>query len=106
MQFNGNATIRLTAPTTGTYSGLLFFGDRSMPFATQSINGSAASLFTGAIYFPSQNISLLGNFSGAGGCMQVIADTIYYTGSATFSTNCANTGMATIQVPGNVTVAE
>jgi hypothetical protein len=106
LQFNGNATIKLTAPNSGTYSGLLFFGDRSMAYADQTINGSASSLLTGAIYFPSQNIRLLGNFAGAGGCMQVIGDTIYYTGSSTFSTNCANTGMASISVPGNVTVAE
>jgi hypothetical protein len=106
MQINGNATLTLSAPLSGPYSGLLFYGDRTMPYADQTFNGSAASLLTGAIYFPSQNINLLGNFSGAGGCMQVIADTIYYTGSATFSTTCPNTGMAGINVPGNVSVAE
>ena len=106
IQFNGSATMNLSAPTSGTYSGLLLFGDRSMPYADQTINGSAATLLTGAIYFPSQNIQLLGNFSGAGGCMQVIGDTIYYTGSATFRTDCSTTGMASINVPGNVALAE
>jgi hypothetical protein len=38
--------------------------------------------------------------------MQVIADTIYYTGSSTFTTNCATSGMATITVPGAVSLAE
>jgi len=106
MQVNGNATLTLTAPTTGTYSGILFFGDRSMAYADQTFNGTATTRLTGALYFPSQNIELLGNFSGSGGCMQVIGDTIYYTGSATFSTSCPNSGMASINVPGNVSVVE
>lgn len=106
LSLNGNATMNISAATTGTYSGLLFYGDRTMAYASQTINGNASSLFTGAVYFPSQDIRLLGNFSGAGGCMQVIADTIYYTGSSTFTTNCVTSGMATITVPGAVSLAE
>ncbi len=106
LQFNGNATINLTAPTSGAYSGLLFYGDRTQAFATNTVNGSSSSKLTGAIYFPSQEVDLLGNFSGNNGCTQVVADTIYYTGSSTFSTNCAGTGMATISVPGNVALVE
>ena len=48
----------------------------------------------------------LGSFSGNNGCMQVIADTIYYTGSSVFKTNCAGSGMQGISVPGVVSLAE
>lgn len=106
LQFNGNANLNLTAPTTGPYKGILFYGDRTQPNNTNTLNGSASSQFTGVVYFPSQRIEILGNFSGANGCMQVVADTIYYTGSATFTTNCVNSGMATIPVPGNVALVE
>lgn len=106
LSFNGNATINLTAPTSGTYSGLVFYGDRSQPNAINTVNGNASSSITGAMYFASQELDFLGNFSGANGCTQVVADTIYYTGSATFNTNCANSGMKTISVPGNVSLAE
>jgi hypothetical protein len=61
---------------------------------------------TGAIYFPSQEVDLLGNFSGAGGCMQIVADTIYYTGSSTFRDDCSATGMKTINVAGSVRLVE
>lgn len=61
---------------------------------------------TGAIYFPSQNVKFLGSFTGNNGCMQVIADTIYYTGSSVFKTDCTGTGMQGISVPGVVSLAE
>ena len=106
VQINGNATINIAAPTTGTYSGVLFYGDRTQLTAKNTINGNATSNMTGAIYFPSQEVDFLGNFSGSGGCTQVVADTIYYTGSATFSTNCASKGIKTIPVPGSITLVE
>ena len=106
LQFNGNADINLTAPTSGTYSGILFYGDRTQPTAVNKINGDASSNMTGAFYFPSQEIDFQGNFSGANGCTQVVADTIYYTGSASFSTNCTGKGMKSIPIPGSVALVE
>jgi hypothetical protein len=106
LDINGNATLHLTAPTSGDYAGLVFYGDRTQATAINKINGNSASTITGAVYFPSQQVQFLGNFSGTNGCLQVVADTIYYTGSSTFRTNCAGTGMATIQVPGAVRLVE
>jgi Flp pilus assembly protein TadG len=106
VQMNGGAQVTLSAPTSGAYSGLVFYGDRTQPSAVNKINGNASSTITGAIYFPSQEVDFQGNFSGANGCTQVVADKIYYTGSATFQTNCAGTGMAAINVPGNVVLVE
>ena len=85
---------------------MLFYGDRTQATAVNKINGDATSNMTGAIYFPSQEVDFQGNFSGNGGCTQVVADTIYYTGSATFSTNCAGKGIKTIPVPGSVALVE
>jgi len=106
VQINGNSQMNLAAPTSGAYAGLLFYGDRTQATAKNTINGNATSLLTGTIYFPSQEVDFLGNFSGSSGCMQVVADTIYYTGSATFQTNCTGKGMKTIPVPGSVTLVE
>ena len=82
VSFNGNVNLNFSAPTSGTYSGILFFGDRTQPNATQKFNGNAASLMTGAMYFPSQQIQMNGNFSGVNGYEQVIGDTIDYSGNA------------------------
>jgi hypothetical protein len=106
LNVNGTSELDLTAATTGTYAGLLIYGDRTQPTATNTLNGNNSSTMTGAVYFPSQQISFLGNFSGNNGCMQVIADTIYYTGNGTFNTNCPGTGMPPIQTPGTIALVE
>jgi hypothetical protein len=47
-----------------------------------------------------------GNFGGNNGCMQVVADTIDYSGSTTLSATCPGTGMSGIPVPGGITLVE
>ncbi len=110
VSINGTATVNLSAPTSGTYSGMLFFGDRS---ATDDVtlNGTADSKLTGAVYFANQNINYLGNFSGNGGCTQVVGKTVEWSGNATINQDCTAYGMKTIPVDavsqaGGVTVCE
>jgi len=93
--FNGNATINLSAPTTGTYKGVLFFGSRSGT-GSNTFNGSAASKMTGALYFATQDVQYNGNFSGTNGCTQVVADTVTWTGNTTINADCSSLGMGTI----------
>lgn len=104
--FNGNATINLSAPTSGSYKGMLFWGDDANTSGTSKFNGTASSKFTGALYFPGQNVEFLGNFSGNNGCMRVVAKTIKFTGSSSMNTNCAAAGLDSIPVPGNVSLVE
>lgn len=106
LDMNGGAQVNLRAPASGDYSGLVFYGDRTQPSVVNRINGNSSSQITGAIYFPSQEVDFLGNFSGSNGCTQVVADKIYYTGSSTFNTDCTGTGMAGINAPGRVVLAE
>jgi hypothetical protein len=106
VQFNGNATMDFSAPTTGTYKGVLFFGDRTQPNDTQNFNGTAGSMLTGAIYFPSQKVVKNGNFSGNNGCVQIIADTVTISGNTTFESNCPNTGLNSVPIPGAIALVE
>ncbi|WP_179294641.1 pilus assembly protein TadG-related protein, partial [Mesorhizobium sp. WSM3879] len=96
VSMNGNATVTLSAPTSGTYSGVLFYGDRTGTSTSSTFNGTASSLLTGAIYFPKQQVNYLGNFSGSGGCTQVVADKIQWSGSTTIKQNCSSLGMKDI----------
>ncbi|WP_292386162.1 pilus assembly protein TadG-related protein [Mesorhizobium sp.] len=106
VSMNGNATVTLSAPTSGTYSGVLFYGDRTGSSASSTFNGTASSLLTGAIYFPKQQVNYLGNFSGSGGCTQVVADTIQWSGSTTIKQNCSSLGMKDIPSAQSVAVVE
>jgi hypothetical protein len=93
LQFNGNATMNLSAPTSGTYAGMLFFGDRTDQGGSNTLNGTANSKMTGAVYFAKQQVQYLGNFSGVNGCTQVVADTVQWSGNTTVAVDCAALGM-------------
>jgi len=67
VSMNGNATVSLSAPTSGIYSGVLMYGDRTSTGGQSTFNGTADSLLTGALYFPKQQVNYLGNFSARTG---------------------------------------
>jgi Flp pilus assembly protein TadG len=96
LSMNGNSTVALSAMTTGPYAGILMFGDRSLTGQTIKINGTSSSVMTGAIYFAGDTIDYQGNFSGANGCTQIVADQVVWTGNATFNVNCTTYGMSPI----------
>ncbi|RWM24500.1 MAG: hypothetical protein E5X74_24075 [Mesorhizobium sp.] len=106
VSMNGNATVTLSAPTSGTYSGVLFYGDRTGTAAQSTFNGTAASLLTGAIYFPRQQVNYLGNFSGVNGCTQVVADTIQWSGNSTINQDCSALGMKDIPAAPSIAIVE
>jgi hypothetical protein len=95
VSINGTATVNLSAPTSGTYSGILFFGDRSATDGV-TLNGTADSKLTGAVYFANQDVKYLGNFSGNGGCTQVVGKTVEWSGNTTINQDCTAYGMRTI----------
>jgi Flp pilus assembly protein TadG len=100
VSMNGSATVNLSAPTSGDYSGILFFGDRtctSCSAISESLNGTADSTMTGAIYFPKQNVNYIGNFAGANGCTQVVADTVTWNGHTHLAANCTGYGIKNLQ---------
>jgi hypothetical protein len=104
--FNGNANITLSAPTSGTYKGILFYGDPDNTSGTSKFNGTANSELTGIIYMPSQAVEFLGNFSGDNGCMRIVASTIKFTGSTTINSDCSSAGITNAPLPGTISLVE
>jgi hypothetical protein len=98
LQMNGNAQVNLSAPTTGTYAGMLMMSDKNDAGLSQTINGNSSSLMTGALYFPTQSVSYIGNFSGNGGCTYLVADTVSWSGNTHINENCSSYGMSPIPV--------
>ena len=57
---NGNTTLDLTAPTTGTYAGILIY-QAAGNTNTVEMNGTPIANLTGIIYAPSAELDLSGN---------------------------------------------
>jgi hypothetical protein len=106
VSLNGTTELRLSAPDTGNYAGILFMGERSGLSDTHIFNGTADSLMTGALYFPNDDLRFNGNFSGQNGCMQLVAATVDFRGAAHIETDCSGTGIAWAKVPGSVRLVE
>jgi Flp pilus assembly protein TadG len=88
---SGNATINLTAPTTGATAGIVVFGDRSMPSSTSfKFNGGSTQYFGGAVYVPAASIDYAGGASTSTSCTQIIGNTVTFSGNSNVAINCSN----------------
>jgi uncharacterized membrane protein len=96
LSINGNSQVNLSAPTTGTYKGMVIMSDRSNSAAI-TINGNNSSSMTGAIYAPDAAVNYIGNFAGTNGCTQIVAQTIAWSGNTSFGDNCSNAGLDPIK---------
>jgi len=85
---NAQATINITAPTSGDYKGLAVYQDRRAASCTgncNTINGGSGSVITGAIYFPNQEIWYNGNGNTTATCTMFVAKRINFTGNSSTS---------------------
>jgi Flp pilus assembly protein TadG len=92
---NGNINItggslNLTAPTTGSTRGLVFWADARLPEVTDTFAGSTSSKIVGAVYLPSHDLKYAGNSGNISPCMQLIAAQVMITGTTTINHNCQN----------------
>jgi Flp pilus assembly protein TadG len=85
----GNGDIDLSAPTSGPFAGLLFFGSRHDTDVIHQVTGNSESTLEGNLYVPTGRIDFTGNSTVSGGCTQIIADQITFTGNSTMET-CAS----------------
>ena len=106
IDINGSANLTLSAPTSGPYRGMLFWGDSSNSTSVIKFNGNASSSLTGVIYFPSAETEFLGSFSGSNGCMRVAARRVKFSGSTTMNSSCDFAGILDISIPGRVRLVE
>ena len=82
--FTGATTVNLSAPSSGTYQGMLFVQDRNVSYiGTNSFANSASSVLSGTLYFPSTKVSYSGA-SATGSYTALIAKTVSFAGSANF----------------------
>jgi hypothetical protein len=85
---NGNASLSLSAPTSGDYAGILFWSSKSNT-SSHTFNGSGATDLNGFLYFPKGAVTYSGNNATTSTCMRIVADTITMTGSSTLASDCS-----------------
>lgn len=88
VDMNGGARIEMSAPTSGTYKGVLFFMDRDAPYRDNKFNGGASGSFLGAIYMPTQLVTLQGNATFTTDCLQIVSRTVVMTGNTRITNDC------------------
>jgi len=85
---NGNVVLNLSAPTSGTLSGILFYQDRTIPAGSAGsiINGNSGSTIDGALYFPTTTLTYNGN-SSTNGYSIIVADKWIANGNSNLKNN-------------------
>jgi hypothetical protein len=80
---DGGSNVKMYAPNSGTYEGLLFYQD---PLDTQqlTINGTSNSFFNGAVYAPKADVDFSGtaDFNSGAKYTVIIADQFLVSGGA------------------------
>ena len=85
LKLNANATIQLSAPTTGAYAKMLLIQSANAvdsANANNTVNGSASSFFDGAFYFPKQQINFSGNSASMTRCAMIVGKRVNFAGNA------------------------
>lgn len=106
LDLRGNVSLDLKAPTSGPYSGILFFGSRSQTGVSHVINGTSDSTLSGAVYTPAASIEYKGNSTTTNGCTQLIANTITFTGNSTMQSACDKAGTRKLLADQTVSLIE
>jgi hypothetical protein len=98
IDIRATSTVSLIAPTSGTYSGILFFDDRSAPASNDNYGGGATAVYQGTIYAKNAAVTMYGNSSVNTAYTMLIADTISLIGTSGFNNDYSSlTGGTPIQ---------
>jgi len=92
IDINANSVVNLSAPTSGTYTGILFFDDRSAPTDNKctycdNYGGGSTAVYQGTIYDKNNGITMYGNSAVNAAYTMVVADTLNLIGTSGFNNN-------------------
>ncbi len=93
LSLNGQGAMDLSAPTSGSYAGMLFHGDPNADEATQySITGNGSAILDGIMYFPSgiTKINGNGNTSSNTSISAIMARQLRFGGNGTLNFHFAD----------------
>jgi Flp pilus assembly protein TadG len=88
LKINAQANLVMSSPGDGDYKGVLFYRDRRASNIEIKINGGANSKLTGALYFPSSDITFAGNAGMDVKCLQMVGQKLKFRGGAAITNVC------------------
>ncbi len=97
IHINGGADIELVASDDplDAYQGMLIMSDPADAGLSHVLNGNSATSFTGAMYFPTSHAEFSGtNDTDPNACTLLVANTIQFTGSSFFASDCTSLGIS------------
>jgi hypothetical protein len=84
VNISGGGQVNLSAPSSGSMAGVLFFQDRAAPSnVTNIISGGSDLSMTGALYFKTQKLKWTGGSSGSGAWTMLVVNLLEMTGGNT-----------------------
>jgi hypothetical protein len=92
---HGTTHVQFSAPTSGSYEGILFYQDPN-DTSTATINGTSSSFFQGALYFPKASLDFGGNgttFNSDAAYTVIVSAALAVSGNATISINSDFSGL-------------
>jgi hypothetical protein len=96
VQIGNGITTTLTAPTSGTYQGILFYQDRNITSSVQeSVEGGATMQLGGSLYFPTTTLNYANGTNTTQYYTSVVAKDLVFAGGAyiKYDSTGATTGM-------------
>jgi len=92
--FASAAVAQLSAPTSGTYKGILFFQDRDVISSRpNTFSGTPDSYFTGVLYFPTTDVNYVGTSSTEAQKTLILARTAEFHGTSDVTVLSEDSGM-------------
>jgi hypothetical protein len=85
---NGGGNINLTAPTSGTYAGVLMHRHSLAPAVTNTFSGNSGTVLDGAIYMPNQHVTMTGTSDWTATCLRLVTRTVTFTGNSVQMNSC------------------
>jgi len=80
----GGATVSLTAPTTGSWQGILFYQDRADTTDSNLVGGSG-QLMNGVLYFPDNHLTYTGGTAVNATQTTIVSKTLSMVGNSFIS---------------------
>jgi hypothetical protein len=84
VNMTGGTTMTLTAPTTGTWQGILFYQDRADTTAA-TLEGGSGQTLNGVLYFPKANLTYTGGSASVNTQTTIVSDTLTMVGNSFMS---------------------